>query len=797
MSIIDSFSLEYRFNKKPKKKFSTRFSRINRDFTVENKSSNINSININNNNLKQLARNKTTISGKIISVRLLDQLTSLGYNIDSIMALAKQNKFNTVEEALEFLERDPDTNLYNHYFCPYNNSLNNSKCRICGNTFDEHINEEESGNKLLNQSNEQYFSIKENNIVIEEEKIINQSIKDNNSKSFNLNSNNNSIKNSSVINRETQIENGGKITHVPNRNKSSFSPEYKSKRMLKMNANKGNNLNNNNSSLLLLNNINNYNENEKKSGIEQLNDNDNGNDNFNNIINTKEEKVIQSPTINNISINIKEDLSSYKKGESVKLNHPIFIRINTINNGKKSKILKELKELENLKNENQSHTYTVPVNKQMNSKNEINTIININDYYINQNNNNNTQESNNSKNKLMINKKLPKYCKIDIPKETLQLFDDPDICTICYCNKKNKNNISQEHCQQKFCDQCINAYMTKKISDGEVLEIKCIMVGCTHKYSQEEIKSNVSKEIFAKYKKFYRIQKKLKNPDKKYINCPFVDCEELVDCTNINEGNITCDKNHTFCRRCFKIGGHHNSNCTKEDINVTFFKELKKNNSRGISIRYKQCPECQILIEKIDGCNQMKCLNCGYVFCWLCLKEYTPNHYSLYNINGCPGMRFENERTFKIRNNPCLNCIWHLFSCLLGVGMFILIYLFYIFCGCSYEFVRCYKNRGGKYDVESDSSINDYFDERSANIHNRNSYLSMDRSRFGSNVYNSNNIIRVNKNQLKKEEKDNKYIIVLLIFIGICCQPIYLTFYILYALIECYKRLNCLFYFPD
>ena len=129
--------------------------------------------------------------------------------------------------------------------------------------------------------------------------------------------------------------------------------------------------------------------------------------------------------------------------------------------------------------------------------------------------------------------------------------------------------------------------------------------------------------------------------------------------------------------------------------------------------------------------------------------------------------------------------------------MFILIYLFYIFCGCSYEFVRCYKNRGGKYDVESDSSINDYFDERSANIHNRNSYLSMDRSRFGSNVYNSNNIIRVNKNQLKKEEKDNKYIIVLLIFIGICCQPIYLTFYILYALIECYKRLNCLFYFPD
>jgi hypothetical protein len=119
------------------------------------------------------------------------------YKIDSIMALAKQTKFSTVEEALEYLERDPESNLYNHYFCPFNYSSSNSKCRICGNSISEHINDEESGNKFLNQSNEpneQYFSIKENN-ALEEEKIIADSNKDSNSKNFNLNSNNNSIKN--------------------------------------------------------------------------------------------------------------------------------------------------------------------------------------------------------------------------------------------------------------------------------------------------------------------------------------------------------------------------------------------------------------------------------------------------------------------------------------------------------------------------------------------------------------------------------------------------------------------------
>jgi hypothetical protein len=36
----------------------------------------------------------------------------------------------------------------------------------------------------------------------------------------------------------------------------------------------------------------------------------------------------------------------------------------------------------------------------------------------------------------------------------------------------------------------------------------------------------------------------------------------------------------------------------------------------------KQCPNCEIDIQKIGGCNRMHCTSCGHFFCWLCLGDY-------------------------------------------------------------------------------------------------------------------------------------------------------------------------------
>ena len=52
-------------------------------------------------------------------------------------------------------------------------------------------------------------------------------------------------------------------------------------------------------------------------------------------------------------------------------------------------------------------------------------------------------------------------------------------------------------------------------------------------------------------------------------------------------------------------------------------------------------------------------------------------------------------------------------------------------------------------------------------------------------------------NRNEEEEKKSKVIIAILIVVGIICQPIYLMFYVLYGLMECYRRFNCWFYYVD
>ena len=722
-SFIDQFSIGFIFRKDKSKKPKIY------NFEKKNK----------------LFRTKTFTKKGNLSAQLAHNLISLGYSLDSIMCLIKIHNFSNVEEALNLLEKDPISKLYNHYFfaskknyfsqdsksddivIKVNNKSKNKRnkgdedrCRICDGTREEHINEKDEFNKELIKARkeyekDQYYECESTNVNIKE-------------------------KNKMQINVLERVKTMGNNLNL-NKDKDKYLILNLNQNVHKYYMNNKNNKDNSQSPMLLL-------HNSKTQIINKIND---------------------------LSFINKQ---SRNKSNSIKI---------PINNEKE-----ETQEIDSLtKNQISKLISESKMELNQDEQNEEDNQINISNQVNNSNDNNSI---NNKENENFDNTKLEKY---GINLETINQFNNPEICKICCSNNINKDNIAQKCCLHYFCDECIKNYITYQINNGIVLEIKCLMAGCPHIYTSEEIKENVTNQTYRKYLRFYSNQIKMKNPEKIYINCPFIDCDELVDVTDIQKSSVICGMGHVFCSECRKIGGHNrpDSICNKSELNLDLLNELKKKNPTRIYINYKQCPECKVLIEKNDGCNEMKCLNCGFVFCWLCLREYTDNHYSIYNVKGCPGMRFETESTYKIRNNFCLSILWHMLSCFLYILFFIAIYLFYLFAGCPYEFVRCYLERKSEKDNDNENKSN--FDSIEIYEDNLNEYgiVSKNNKRNSSvNNQNSSN----NQNELNEENmnKNSRLIIGILIFLGVLCQPLYLAFYAIYTLIECYKRLNCLFFLP-
>ncbi len=80
----------------------------------------------------------------------------------------------------------------------------------------------------------------------------------------------------------------------------------------------------------------------------------------------------------------------------------------------------------------------------------------------------------------------------------------------------------------------------------------------------------------------------------------------------------TCDQCiKVYCVPC-KTEYHEGISCQEHQKLMVKRRdeELLKENLGLLPI--KQCPKCTVLIERIAGCNAMKCTQCGIAFCWLC-----------------------------------------------------------------------------------------------------------------------------------------------------------------------------------
>ena len=128
-------------------------------------------------------------------------------------------------------------------------------------------------------------------------------------------------------------------------------------------------------------------------------------------------------------------------------------------------------------------------------------------------------------------------------------------------------------------------------------------------------------------------------------------------------------------------------------------------------------------------------------------------YFIYYNFEGLP----DEKKSWLL--NPFIKFLWFLFSCIIGLLLVILIIIFYFFFGCAYEFINCYLDKNYCKDDED---------------------------------YDSSNDIEQNQIQTIKEcTAFNATMCILIGLIGILLQPIYLVFYLMFAVMKCYRDFGC------
>jgi hypothetical protein len=169
-------------------------------------------------------------------------------------------------------------------------------------------------------------------------------------------------------------------------------------------------------------------------------------------------------------------------------------------------------------------------------------------------------------NKISRTNNVQKLNKVEIvlPMETMVDFDDPLICQICFAEKLKQDPIVMLECNHKYCNNCIVKYLENKIKDGNVLNIKCLYPNCMQCFSNENIKHVVSTYFWIKYKKFLLQKLKMNQDSIKLMNCPFPDCEEIVEIDPYGmQIFVECASNHKFCSMCQECEWHQVGKCNK------------------------------------------------------------------------------------------------------------------------------------------------------------------------------------------------------------------------------------------
>lgn len=199
-----------------------------------------------------------------------------------------------------------------------------------------------------------------------------------------------------------------------------------------------------------------------------------------------------------------------------------------------------------------------------------------------------------------------------------QTLDEKHLCDVCLQTYPLSDHKALK-CEHLYCQDCWKTYLELHITNGQATNLECMFTDCSILVSEDFIYSiQLNTHFKERYESLSLRDCIDSNPYMR--SCISSGCDTVIKANESKAKRVLCFVcNNSYC---FKCGGEYHAPTDCKTIKLWMTKCADDSETAHyISAHTKDCPNCNLCIEKNGGCNHMKCFSCKYEFCWMCLGK--------------------------------------------------------------------------------------------------------------------------------------------------------------------------------
>uniref|UniRef100_A0A7S2R436 RBR-type E3 ubiquitin transferase n=1 Tax=Rhizochromulina marina TaxID=1034831 RepID=A0A7S2R436_9STRA len=225
---------------------------------------------------------------------------------------------------------------------------------------------------------------------------------------------------------------------------------------------------------------------------------------------------------------------------------------------------------------------------------------------------------------------------LELPPEKEQLAthpaDQPFTCPVCADEKPVDEGFALK-CNHLVCHECWAQGLTVHVATTEGLRTTCFS-SCSLVVPPSVFRRFLEPDTLSKYDRWTAL--KFIECSQNMQACPSPGCKAVAHGKFVQDdiySEVACRCGSRWCFNC-KADDHRPATC----LQVKAWND--KGNSQDLTEMYikantKRCPKCHLEIIKDEGCAHMRCSQCDYHFCWLCLGPYSSHSEKTGGFYAC------------------------------------------------------------------------------------------------------------------------------------------------------------------